>query len=542
MIGRLLRRVLVVSTWLVGIISAVALLGFISRNYTRFGSVHKPVGESLKGNLDLNDPIPFSTFQTGNVTVGVAFSGGGSRAAYLAAAVLREIQTSNLRLGISDQPEKETNLLSQIDAMSAVSGGSLAAAYFVANSQKLLGSPAQSSDWNEYLKKMAISYRRQEWYTRDIRNPVVLSKLIFTNYNRGLLARDDYDKTLFGGATMAALPDRPALYLNSFDVANHVRFVFSKHYIDTSFYQPRDYWGKLSEPQEITSENDLDFCKIDPKSIRIADAVYASSAFPFAYPNLALNHFGSKILFQGKILFLADGGLADNSGLVTLLTQVKAGIRPQRKGALIVVLYVDATTGRIDTDGSQFQHQGVESTYAWHDTAIGHGTGSIESANDFLQDLAWKFTENTGVVTDQSNINWLQELKAKARTDRTSRASWEPDVMSGALAMRPVVIRLGLRDVAQPDFGSSYSEFIDPNDPRLRQLLAENGIAELGPNEPAKGLPARLQQIKTDFALTEEDRHALDLAAYLLVNGKLAGDLRAWSTVAKSLRVRKALN
>jgi len=545
MIGRRVCQFMVAAAGLVGFVCVVTLAGFISRNYTSLGRLYKPIGRCLHGVLDLNDPIPFSKLQPGKVTIGLAFSGGGSRAAYLAAAVLREIHASNLALEIDNKPGQETNLLSQVDAVSAVSGGSLAAAYFVVNKEKLLGSRAQSSGWDEYLSKMAISYRRQEWYGRAILNPILWSKLIFTNYNRGLLARDDYDNTLFQGATktIADLPDRPALYLNSFDVANHVRFVFSKHYIDTTLYQPSDWWGNLSAPQEITSENDLDFCRIDPKSVKIADAVYASSAFPVAYPNLAMNHCGSKILFQGSLIFLADGGLADNSGLITLLTQVKAGMDPGTKGALLLVLYVDASTGRINTDGSQFQQQGIEHTYAWNDTAIGHGIASIESANDLVQDLSWKFTENTGVVTDQLNLNWPIELKAKPKVrSGTSKASWDRSFESGELALRPCVIRLGLRDLADPNFQMSYSQFLDDKDARLQRLLADNGIKELGPYVPVPDLPKRLQNIKTDFALTEADRHTLDLAAYLLVNGKLVGDLRAWAAVANSVSMGKGLN
>lgn len=539
MISRRFRRCFVVAAGLIGFVAAVALTGFISRNYTSLAHSYKPVGRCLQDVVDLNNPVPFSKLRLSKVTVGLSFSGGGSRAAYLAAAVLREIHASDSRLGIFAQPGQDVELLSQVDAVSAVSGGSLAAAYLVANSGKLLGSPATSAAWDEYLNKMALSYRRQEWYRSAVLNPAVWSRLIFTNYNRGLLARDDYDRTLFRGATIADLPDRPALYLNSFDVANHVRFVFSKHYINTILYQPSDWWGNLSAPQEITSENDLSFCRIDPRTIKIADAVYASSAFPVAYPNLAVKHCGSKILFQGSLVFLADGGLADNSGLVTLLTQMKAGMESGIKGTLLLVLYVDATTGRINTDGSQFQQQGVEDTYAWRDTSIGHGITSIESANDFVQDLSWKFVEKTGVVTDQLNLNWSHELTERTRADTASGLSWEPAVHSGALALRPCVIRLGLRDVANPNFGSSYSVFLDENDARLRRLLADNGISQIGPYTPAKGLPERLQRIKTDFALTEEDRHALDLAAYLLVNGKLAGDLRAWVTAAKSVSAPK---
>jgi hypothetical protein len=34
--------------------------------------------------------------------------------------------------------------------------------------------------------------------------------------------------------------------------------------------------------------------------------------------------------------------------------------------------------------------------------------------------------------------------------------------------------------------------------------------------------------------LTEKSRHALDLAAYLLVNAKLAGDITAWNAAVRN--------
>lgn len=532
---RVYRFFVVPMVCLCGVACVVALTSFISRNYTRLGHYYKPVGHTLRGDLDLNDPVPFARVQLGRTMVGLSCSGGGSRAAYFTAAVLSEIHRRHLALGGDGQSATHADLLSQIDAVSSVSGGSLAAAYFAANRTTLTSAQADSSDWKLYLDKMATSYRRREWYWRAVRDPAVWFKLLFTDYNRGIMARDDYDETLFHGSSIADLPNRPALYINSFDVANHSRFVFSKSYIDTWYYQPKDAWGTLRAPQEITSENDLGFCRIDPSSVRIADAVYASSAFPIAYPNLAINHFGNKILFQGSQIFLADGGLVDNSGLVTLFTQMKANIDDQTKGALLLVLYIDSSLDDIKTEGTKFQQRGIEDTYAWHDTIIGQGIESIESANAMVQDLVWKFVESLGVVTDQLNMNWPMELMAQPQAGSgNSKASWEEVFASGKIAFRPLIIRLGLRDLADPNFQMSYSQFLNDHDARLHSLLGENGLKELGPYEPAPGLPERLQEVKTDFAMNESDRHALDLAAYLLVNGKLAGDLQQWNSVVST--------
>jgi hypothetical protein len=58
----------------------------------------------------------------------------------------------------------------------------------------------------------------------------------------------------------------------------------------------------------------------------LADAVYASSAFPFVYPVLALSLRGRSGRAPADVeqRFLAGGGLRDNSGLASLHQQISA--------------------------------------------------------------------------------------------------------------------------------------------------------------------------------------------------------------------------
>jgi hypothetical protein len=66
----------------------------------------EPMGRCIKGAIDLNNPVPFAQPRFGGTVVGIASSGGASRAAYLSAAVLREIRRSGatLMLGASSDP------------------------------------------------------------------------------------------------------------------------------------------------------------------------------------------------------------------------------------------------------------------------------------------------------------------------------------------------------------------------------------------------------------------------------------------------------
>ncbi len=525
-----MRKGVVGSLVAIGLVVATILIVRATGVMARY----EPIGTCPKTSAERHAE-PFAELQLGETVVGLAASGGGSRAAYFAAAVLEEIRRSTIRVETAETPEART-LLDQLDVVSAVSGGSLAAAYFVANDTELRASPAGSAPWQAFLDKMALNFRLRQWYREALTDPRVWAKFLFSNYHRGLLARDDYDATLYNGKTLADLPDRPALYVNAFDVTNHVRFVFSKHAIDTWYYQPRDAWGKLSAPQELTSENDLGFVDVPPSKVKVAEAVTASSAFPFAYPNVALSHCGSKILFQGGQIFLADGALADNSGLITLLTQLRAALAKTETPRKVLVVAVDSTLDRLDTNGSRFQQRGDEKTYPWQSTVVGHGVELIESAVALMQDLGWKFLEGTGVTSDQINLNWPNDLtKRTGACHPASKASWDNMFEDGRLALRPLIIRLGLRDVMNPDFEGQYGANLAGSEARLQELVRQNGIGGSWQDLRAS-MSKTLAGIATDFVLTDKDRRALDLAAFLLVQGKLAGDVAVWNAVARDVK------
>jgi predicted acylesterase/phospholipase RssA len=507
---------------------------------------YPPLGGCAEGLVDVINRGPFSELDLDRTSVGLAASGGGSRAAYLAAAVLREIRRSGLAVRTTKPTGDITSLLDQIDLISSVSGGSLASTYFVKNFEKLRLADAESSEWTDFLDRMAFSYRADLTRSALLR-PASWIKWLFTDYNRGSLARERYDELLFRGATIADLPERPALYVNAFDIANHVRFIFSKHVINTVFFQPPDWWGTLNAPRELVTANDMTFAKIDPSSVRLADAVYASSAFPIAYPNMALKYCGSGILFQGRQVFLADGAMADNTGLITLLTQMRAALADLKPRTSMLALAIDASLDRLGGSGSVFEDRGIEKRYAWKDTIFGHANESIYAAIELLQDAGWKFLENSGVVTDQLNANWAQDLNHRSgRCIGERKSSWAEPFETGQLRLRPLVIRLGLRDVLNPDFMMRFAPADTQRSNALQSLIEQNDLPDgLAPMSIA--LKERITNIRTDFALTDSGRKTLDLAAFLLVHGKLAADLAAWNSIVaeageKPLPEAKCLN
>ena len=502
-----------------------------------------PVGSRIESIPPFREkPFPFSNPKLGTAVVGWASSGGGSRAAYLNAAILREIHRSGLRIELPGRHTTSASLLDQIDFVSAVSGGSLSATYFVTRLEKLKAH-ADSQAWDEYLDKMSMNFRQRQWYLHGVLNPVTWFKVLFTNYNRGQIARDDYDDLLYQGRTVDDLPEQPVLYINAFDIGNRVRFVFSKHFIDTGYDEEEGWTNTLGGPHGITSENDLVFTRVDPKSVRLADAVYASSAFPFAYPNLALSHFGNKIAYQGNLLFLADGGLVDNSGLLTLMTQMRIEVGRSPSSRLVLGIHVDASTDSF-THGTIFQRQGVEAEYAWRDTYLGHGRAAVEGAITNYEDTVFKFLEGTGVAIDELDLNYERALtRMRVSGGWSERASWLPEFEAGKLVLRPLVISLRLRDIADAYYHiwSRHTAAASTQDARLLRLFQESAIpsgfdearATSWPATTYRELENRLSEIRTDFTLPDRQRKVLDLAAYLLVHGKLERALHKWNDLAR---------
>ena len=82
-----------------------------------------------------------------------------------------------------------------------------------------------------------------------------------------------------------------------------------------------------------------------------------------------------------------------------------------------------------------------------------------------------------------------------------------------------------------PDFEGQYGASLSSSSQRLEELARLNGIA--GDWQKMRStMRETLSSIHTDFVLTDDNRRALDLAAFLLVNGKLASDLAVWNTIA----------
>ena len=148
------------------------------------------------------------------VLVALALSGGGSRAAYLGAAVMLKIEEMDPAL----------DLLKEVDVISAVSGGALPAAFYCVSKDRGAASRPLERIWmpDTVRELMSRDYEKRwfgNWFW-----PVNIIKYWFTSYDRSDIMAQTFQDNLFDRwplglpLTLGDLdPARPYLVINATD-------------------------------------------------------------------------------------------------------------------------------------------------------------------------------------------------------------------------------------------------------------------------------------------------------------------------------------
>ncbi|HEY4918669.1 MAG TPA: patatin-like phospholipase family protein [Xanthobacteraceae bacterium] len=242
-----------------------------------------------------------------DVLIGLAFSGGGMRAAAFSYGVLSEFDETRIR-----SPKTAESLVDRIDFLSGVSGGAVTAAYF-----GLKGRAALADFRERFLLRNAEESLATGFTPTNV----------FRAYEGGVNDAEQFprwlDDNLFHGATFREFDSqhRPRVWINASDIYNRTAFVF----------------------------NDSTFSAIcsDLASYPIASAVAASAAMPVVFAPVVLRSFPDRCAAQvpdwiekaqnnplaapilkeaaaaiiryrdGSVPYikLLDGGLVDNYGL-----------------------------------------------------------------------------------------------------------------------------------------------------------------------------------------------------------------------------------
>lgn len=211
--------------------------------------------------------------------IGLCLSGGGFRAAFFALGCLRYLA--------------EAGLLVKVDVISAVSGGSIAAAK-LADEADRLASQGHTSD--AFIRVVDKPFR-DVVTTKSLRNLWLVRSLAGTlgrrSPSRGVVLGDVLAEHLFCTPTLKDLPSGPQIILTATDLRAGRAFRFSRDFIGSYDFGYRP----------------------PPPAISLGVAVAASAAVPALFPPINLSTTDLGVDDTDSPLSLADGGVYDNLGL-----------------------------------------------------------------------------------------------------------------------------------------------------------------------------------------------------------------------------------
>ncbi len=239
--------------------------------------------------------------------IGLAISGGGSRAANFGAAVMLELQ--------------QRGLLDQVDVISGVSGGTLPAVYYG------LRDKAGPFESEAVRKTLGYDFQRN-WLWRWLL-PHNIFRFWFTDFTRSDIMVQVFNAHLTHKATFADLRPHPKILLNSTVHNDHMRFTFTD-----------DRFASLHSNLAM---------------YHVANAVNASSAFPGAFEDVTLENYSPQdpVALKAlgvepvKYLHLYDGGPIDNLGVQAIVEYLNRNVTGSRGAHAFpnscLIFVVDAT-------------------------------------------------------------------------------------------------------------------------------------------------------------------------------------------------------
>jgi hypothetical protein len=285
-----------------------------------------------------------------DVVVGVALSGGGSRAALFGAAGLEALARVRAPDGAS--------VLDQVSHISSVSGGSLSAGYYTLHKPPretaILGPGGELTDdyqtfFAVFKEKVSQNFEsallwRQLGRFRFILNPALAAQSLSEILAERLLGPANFGDL----SAREARGDSPRLIVNTTLYNNGRRLLMTNLPPETFRYdffqdlrQSMAGRGKQAEYPPILVERwdsllpmtpvDLEF---DPCSVKVAGAVTGSASFPPVVGPITLN-----VEEQKQYWHIGDGGLYENSGMESLLFAFLKQLQAKKASRALIIAF-----------------------------------------------------------------------------------------------------------------------------------------------------------------------------------------------------------
>ena len=279
--------------------------------------------------------------RSNNITLILAFSGGGTRAAALSYGVLQELRDTTVVIG--GRPRR---LLDEVDYISSVSGGSFTAAYYGLYGDGIF------EDFEDLFLKRNV----EGDLFRGLFNPLHW----FSSKGRTEMAIQYYEDFLFRGATYADMirQGHPMIVINASDLGYGVRFSFVQEFFNLlcsdllSFPVARAVAASSAVPvlfNPVVVENFPDCGNTKPAWLVAAEERAKDD------PQMGMLAHGLESYLrkdERKYAHFVDGGITDNLGLRAIydILELAGGAgeylkrRHRQPPSHLVVISVNAST------------------------------------------------------------------------------------------------------------------------------------------------------------------------------------------------------
>jgi predicted acylesterase/phospholipase RssA len=358
--------------------------------------MNRPINELSSPESNVVQTLPEDAGDDDSTIVGLAFSGGGTRAAAFSYGLLQGLEATPM----PSDPGK--SMLDSVRFISGVSGGAVTAAYYGLKGK---------AGYRDFREKFLIRDAEQNM-RKSLTRPSNLLRAIGGGVNDKSTFGKWLDRNVFDGARFADLdrPGAPVVWINASDLYNRTPFIFN----DETFAALCSDLGRLP----------------------VSEAVAASSAVPVVFTPIVLETFGQRCNYHPpawletartnpsapstlrafgqalesyrdadklKYVKLVDGGITDNFGvtgisLARAASQTPYGpLTPREAVRVKRVLYLVADAGRApDAE--------------WGATVNGPGISDLVSA---VTDTAISSAVRDGYDAFRATMNsWQKDLVA----------------------------------------------------------------------------------------------------------------------------------
>ncbi len=347
---------------------------------------------------------------TNDISLMLAFSGGGTRAAALAYGALQELRDTSVVID-----GRRRSVLEEVDTISSVSGGSFTSAYYGLFGERIF------EDFEE------------EFLRRDVQGQLIRGLLNPLEWSTGRteMAVKFYENSVFHGATFADLKRKggPLILINASDLGYGVRFSFVQEYFNllcsdiSTFPVARAVTASSAVPMlfnPVVLENYQD-CKSRKPAWLVAAEKRDIRDPQIAQIIKGLNSFYKK---DRQFAHLVDGGITDNLGLRAIydVIEVAGGAQAyvaklgRKRPRRVAVISINASTDPEPVMDTSNQQPSLEET--------------INAVTDVQ---LHRYNAATQELMDTSLKRWARQLSTPGRP------------------VTPYFIEVGFRDVAHPE-------------------------------------------------------------------------------------------